>query len=223
VRQQYRERLGQALLSGTARPTLESMAARADWDPPAEVTVVLIPSARTRDTATMLDPRTLVVPGDLLGLDDRDVLISPDSRRSLLRSMRGRSAIVGPRRQWSGAASSYGRALRLLGLAAAGDPVDTEAHLTTLVLTADADALADLRAQALAPLADLRAATADRLAETLRSWLLHQGRREEVAADLHVHAQTVRYRMTQLRELYGESLTDPEAVLQLTVALAVSP
>ena len=91
------------------------------------------------------------------------------------------------------------------------------------MLTADADALADLRAQALAPLAGLPANTADRLAETLRSWLLHHGRRDEVAADLHVHAQTVRYRMTQISELYGEQLTDPEAVLQLTVALAVPP
>ena len=36
---------------------------------------------------------------------------------------------------------------------------------------------------ALAPLADLRPATAERLTETLRAWLLHQGRREEVAAD----------------------------------------
>jgi DNA-binding PucR family transcriptional regulator len=79
----------------------------------------------------------------------------------------------------------------------------------------------DLRAQALAPLDDLRPDTAARLADTLRSWLLHQGRREEVAADLHVHPQTVRYRMTQLRELYGEKLADPDVVLQLTVALAV--
>ena len=64
---------------------------------------------------------------------------------------------------------------------------------------------------------------AERLAETLRSWLLHQGRREEVAADLVVHPQTVRYRMTQLRELYGDRLTDPTTVLELTIALAVPP
>ena len=221
VRQQYRERLGQALLSGTALPTLEAMAARADWDPPAELTVVLLPSARTRDTVSLLDPRTLSVPGDLVGMDDRDVLITPDSRRTLLRTLRGRAAVVGPRRPWAAAGSSYDRAVRLLDLDVTGDPVDTETHLTTLVLTADAEALADLRAQALAPLAELRPATAERLAETLRSWLLHQGRREDVAADLHVHAQTVRYRMTQLRELYGDRLLDPELVLQLTVALAV--
>ncbi len=103
------------------------------------------------------------------------------------------------------------------------DPVDTDEHLAALVLGADPEALADLRARVLAPLADLRPGTAERLAETLRSWLLHQGRREAVAAHLVVHPQTVRYRMTQLRELYGDRLTDPATVLELTVALATPP
>ena len=222
VRQQYRERLGHALLTGVEQPALEAMAARADWEPPRELTVILLPSARTRDTAATLDARTLTVPGDLLGLADLDALLAPGSRRDLLRALRGRPATVGPTRPWALAALSYARAARL-GLTTGSAPVDTEEHLTELVLTADPAALADLRAQALAPLAGLRPATAERLAETLRSWLLHQGRREDVAADLHVHAQTVRYRMTQLRELYGEQLADPETVLKLTIALAVRP
>ena len=222
VRQQYRERLGHALLTGAELPALEAMAARADWAPPRELTVVLLPSARTRDTVPTLDPRTLTVPGDLLGQVDLDVLLAPGGRRDLLWALRGRPATVGPTRPWAVAASSYDRAVRL-GLSTGSTPVDTEEHLATLILTADPAALADLRARVLAPLADLRPATAERLAETLRSWLLHQGRREDVAADLHIHAQTVRYRMTQLRELYGEQLADPETVLKLTIALAVRP
>ena len=98
-------------------------------------------------------------------------------------------------------------------------PVDTEDHLVDVVLGADPDALADLRARVLAPLSELRPATAQRLGETLRSWLLHQGRRDDVAADLHVHAQTVRYRMGQLRDLYGDRLDDPQVVLELLLAL----
>ena len=43
---------------------------------------------------------------------------------------------------------------------------------------------------------------------------------EDVAADLFVHPQTVRYRMNQLRELYGDALEDPQTVLMLTLALA---
>ncbi|MBJ7358550.1 MAG: helix-turn-helix domain-containing protein, partial [Nocardioides sp.] len=35
-----------------------------------------------------------------------------------------------------------------------------------------------------------------------------------------VHPQTVRYRMGQLRELYGDRLDDPDAVLELLIALA---
>ncbi|MFI2707096.1 helix-turn-helix domain-containing protein, partial [Nocardioides sp. CER28] len=96
---------------------------------------------------------------------------------------------------------------------------DSEAHLVRLVLEADADARADLRASVLAPLEGLRPGTAEKLTETLRSWLLHQGRRDEVAAALFVHPQTVRYRMGQLRELYGDRLEDPATVLALTVAL----
>ena len=222
VRQQYRDRLGHALLTGAALPALEAMAVRADWDPPELLTVVLLPTARTRDTLPLLDPRTLTVPGDLLGHEDVDILLVPDNRPALLRHLRGRPATVGPARPWALAASSYVRAARL-GASSGTGLVDTEAHLTQLVLTADREALADLRVQALLPLAGLRAATAERLAETLRSWLLHQGRREDVAAHLHIHAQTVRYRMTQLRDLYGEQLTDPELVLKLTVALAVGP
>ena len=99
--------------------------------------------------------------------------------------------------------------------------MDTDEHLAALVLTADPDALADLRARVLAPLSSLRPGTAERLAETLRSWLLHQGRREDVAAELVVHPQTVRYRMTQIRELYGDRLASPQGVLELTLGLAV--
>ena len=47
---------------------------------------------------------------------------------------------------------------------------------------ADPDALAHLRARVLAPLAELSEPSRERLAETLRCWLLHQGRRDEVAA-----------------------------------------
>ncbi|MDP9118220.1 MAG: helix-turn-helix domain-containing protein, partial [Actinomycetota bacterium] len=48
----------------------------------------------------------------------------------------------------------------------------------------------------------------------------YQGRREDVAASLFVHPQTVRYRMGQLRELYGDRLDDPSLVLAASIALA---
>ena len=83
----------------------------------------------------------------------------------------------------------------------------------------DPAALAELRKAVLAPFAQVAEGTAERLMETLRAWLLLQGRRELVAESLHVHPQTVRYRMNQVRDLYGERLNDPDEVLALVLAL----
>jgi DNA-binding PucR family transcriptional regulator len=144
------------------------------------------------------------------------------TRRGVLVSMlAGRHAIVGPARPWLVVQASSVRAVRARHLPAGGEALDTDEHLVALVLGADQDAADDLRRRALAPLAALRPNAAERLAETLRSWLLHQGQRDAVAADLFVHAQTVRYRMNQLRELYGERLNDPTTILELTVALGI--
>ena len=103
----------------------------------------------------------------------------------------------------------------------AGGMLDTDEHLVELVLGADQDAADDLRRRVLAPLAGLRPSAAERLTATLRAWLLRQGQRDAVAADLFVHAQTVRYRMNQVRELYGDRLNDPQMILELTVALGL--
>jgi PucR C-terminal helix-turn-helix domain len=236
VRERYRERLGQHLLAGAREETLVAAAERATWTPPTTLTAVLLPSAQVRAVLASLSPDTLQVGEDLPGLPGERVgppyslLLVPDvdgpGRGHLLRVLDGRHAVVGPPRPWSRARTSYERAVRTMALPAVTDgpgPVDSEDHLAELVVTADGEALADLRARALAPLADLRPATRERLAETLRAWLLLQGRRDAVAAHLHVHAQTVRYRMGQLREAYGDRLDDPEAVLDLLVALHPDP
>jgi DNA-binding PucR family transcriptional regulator len=141
-------------------------------------------------------------------------------RPTLLARLADRQAIVGPARPWLAAAASYRRAVgaRHLGSGVNG-VLDTDEYLVEIVLGADPDAAEDLRRRALAPLSGLRPTAAARLAETLRAWLLHQGQRDAVAADLFVHAQTVRYRMNQIRDLYGERLTDPRTILELTVAL----
>jgi DNA-binding PucR family transcriptional regulator len=128
--------------------------------------------------------------------------------------------VVGPTVPWLEAARSHARALRAVSLGIDDGVVDTDAHLGTLLLAADPETRADLRARVLAPLADQRPSTADKLAETLRAWVLHQGRRDAVAEELFIHPQTVRYRVGQLRELYGDRLEDPEFVLEVTLALA---
>lgn len=230
VRERYLERLAALLVEGAAEPELVAMAERAGWHPPRTLTAVVLPEDEVHGALVSLDPRTLRSTQDVPGEDDVVVLLVPDVegrwRAALLRSLEGGHAVVGPARPWTAAAESFARACRAvnLGLVADGPgPLDTDERLPELVLRADAGALHDLRARALAPLAELSPGTREKLVETLRSWLLHHGRREKVAEELFVHPQTVRYRMTQLRELYGKRLDDPRTVLQLTIALGAGP
>ncbi len=229
VREQRLERLARALLAGESGDELATRAEAAAWPVPDFLTVVLLRSAHVGAATRLLDPDTLRLAGDLapdLPAGRLDVLLvpgAPSGRRALLDALSGRGAVAGPTRPWHDARVSYRRALRTLALVppTADDVIDSEEHLVALVLGADPDALLDLRARALAPLREIRPSTAARLQETLRSWLLHQGRRERVAAELDVHAQTVRYRMTQVRELFGERLAQPETALELIVALGL--
>jgi hypothetical protein len=229
VRDRYLERLAAQLLAGAPEPDLTALAERAGWVPPRTLTAVVLPEEKVHGVLVSLDPRTLRSTEDVPGDDELVVLLVPDadgrSRPALLRSLDGRDAVVGPARPWTAVAESFVRACRALrlGLTADGSsPLDTDVRLADLVLRADGAALADLRAQALAPLADLSPGAREKLTETLRSWLLHHGRRERVAEELFVHPQTVRYRMTQLRELYGPRLEHPRTVLELTIALGVA-
>lgn len=228
VRERYLERLAHLLLARADEPTLAAAAERAGWQPPATLTAVVLPGGQVHSLLPALPDGTVLARQDLPGIDEDDdlvLLLVPDSggrrRNRLLRTLSGRDAVVGPARPWQHVASSYDRVRRTRATAPARGVVDTDQHLAEIVLGADAEALADLRARVLAPLDGVRDSSRERLIETLRSWLLHQGRRDDVAADLFVHAQTVRYRMGQVRELYGDRLDDPRTVLELVIALGV--
>jgi hypothetical protein len=219
VRQRLREHLAQAILDGALEPDLVAAAERADWKPPSTLTVVIAPASQIAPVRQLLPPATLAA-ADQPGLEDVGVLLVPDAggagRGALLEVTRDRGCYVGPARPWLLGKESYERAqrARLLGLTG-----DSDEHLVELVLRADPAALADLRRQALAPLEGLRPVAAAKLTETLRAWLLHHGRREDIAAALFVHPQTVRYRVSQLRDLFGDRLQDPATVMALTIAL----
>jgi len=225
ARQRYLDRLALGLLRGDPADALVAAAERADWVPPKTLTAVVIANAQVRPALGLLDPRTLSAVGEPVSLPEGlSVLLIPDAggraRVRLLRTLSPRAAVAGPARPWLTVSTSYERALRALSLRTGDAAYDTEEHLSDLILAADPDAVADLRNQVLEPLAGLRPATRQKLAETLRAWLLYQGRRDDIAAALFVHPQTVRYRMGQLRELYGERLDDPDTIRDLTLALA---
>jgi DNA-binding PucR family transcriptional regulator len=103
------------------------------------------------------------------------------------------------------------------------DPLFVDEHLDAMLVHRDDRLLAALRRQYLAPLAGLRESTRDRLCETLTSWLLNLGNRKAVAEQLHIHPQTVRYRLSRLRELFGPALDDPATRAALLLALAWGP
>lgn len=225
LRQRNLERLARALITGAAAEAVVSAAERASWDPPVELVAVLLPESQAAHASTLVDADTLQPVEDLPGIPEGRVLLlvpstgTASARAGLLRALRGTSAVVGPSMPWLDAARSHERAVRALALDLPG-VVDADAHLAALVLGADPGTRAALREQVLAPLAGQRPSTVDKLTETLRSWVLNQGRRDAVAAELFVHAQTVRYRVQQLRELYGDRLEDPQFVLEATLALA---
>jgi hypothetical protein len=227
-----RRRLGTLLVAGTAaEATLVDAAAAAGWRPPQRLSAVV--ASRPELLAPLLaDPSALPASeeGHAVALvADAD---GPGRRRQLESLLggaagddgAGRAVAVGPAVPWIEVRRSVQRASTALKLLRAGrlrrpGPVWTCDELVPLVLNADPEVGADLVAAVLAPLAQLPAGTADRLAETLEVWLALHGARAAVAEQLHVHPQTVRYRLRQIQELFGDQLRDPDTRFELQVAL----
>ena len=235
MQQRQRERLALDLVRGAPDEVVSRRADRAGWNLPRLVTVLLLRESDLHATSGLVDARSLLLTEDLPNVDSREDLtalvvpdLQPAARRRLLKSLGDRDAVVGPARPWSQTVTSYRRALRARRLldtdsSRGATAYDTDEHLAELVLAADREALADLRSRALAPLSELTPAAREKLIETLRMWLLHRGRREAVAEELFVHPQTVRYRVGQLRELFGDALDDPRTVMDLMIALGAPP
>jgi hypothetical protein len=154
---------------------------------------------------------------------------APGRRAQLESALDGAPAALGPAMAPERAALSLVRAraahaLALDGRVEGGPLVVADEHLPALLLHGGDGALAtDLAARALAPLDELRPGARGRLRATLRAWLDHPGQVTRVAGELHVHPQTVRYRVAQLRELFGERLDDADARFELALALRAEP
>jgi len=133
-------------------------------------------------------------------------------------------AAVGPTVAWSDAQISFARAadtLRLAreGLVLADGPIRAEDHAVGILLRRERRLVRDLAGRLLEPLDSLTPVARRRFAGTLLAWFRHRGRLAAVAAELHVHPQTVRYRLGRARELLGDILEDPDRRLELELAL----
>ena len=146
----------------------------------------------------------------------------PGRRASIERAIAGTRARagLGTTVDWAQAAVSFARARAALELA--GSPpalVVARERAGELLLRSDRLLAGELAADQLAPLQALSPGSRARLTETLRVWLAEQGRLGQVAQRLGIHPQTARYRLGRLRELFGESLDDPDSRFWLELAL----
>ncbi|GAA3888521.1 PucR family transcriptional regulator [Streptomyces lacrimifluminis] len=218
--------LGEGPVSSEA---VRDLAHGARWTVPPYVAVVVL--------AACPDHREVEWPpaaaGALVDMESRPprmLVPDPDGSggfggRAFTLALRGRPAAIGPTVPLTEAARSLRWATRALGLMGRGilprqGVVRCADHLSTLVLHSDEPMLDLLRVRALSPLDAVSEQQRGRLAETLLAWLLSGSNVPDVATRLHIHPQTVRYRLRQLEKVFGEAaLHDPGNRLDLILAL----
>ncbi len=221
-----RRNLVLALLSSPPPDEAEARAEarRAGWDPPRQLAALVWHEDGGRPVAPRLPPdaitgryrdelRCALIP-------DPD---GPGRRGEIERAVGERPAGLGSTAPWLEAARSASRAADALALAergvVSGGLVCATDHMPELVAHGQPEVLSDLATAALTPLDDETPASRARLLLTLGAWLDHQGSPSAVARALHVHPQTVRYRLGRLRECFGDRLDDPSFRFELSLAV----
>ncbi|XMA39141.1 helix-turn-helix domain-containing protein [Streptomyces albogriseolus] len=172
-----------------------------------------------------------IVPTEFLARFDGQpgIIVVPDPQgpgreRAIAGALRGLNAALGPTVALDSGARSLRWALDALDLARRGvlpgtGLVRCTDHLATLLLFRDEDLVDAIARQYLGPLDAVRPPQRERLAETLLCWLSCARNASEVAQRLAVHPQTVRYRLRQLEEVFGDQLRDPTAQFEMQLAL----
>ncbi|MGW4633798.1 PucR family transcriptional regulator [Nocardia sp. NPDC004415] len=222
-----RRRLLELLLEPAADPqSVRAAAAAADWPLPRTVAAVAVDEP-TRDPFRRADltlPDTWV---SGLHLAQQCFVVAdpddPENRAALHSSLHGRIGVVGPTTGPDGVADSLDWARRTLDMVRSGHlraegPVRALDHVPDLLIARNDDLVAGLAAELLAPLAG-EGSEPYRLAETLLACLECRFNAPAAAQRLGVHAQTVRYRVRRLNELFGETMRRPDRQLDLQLAL----
>jgi hypothetical protein len=205
-------------------PSVRKLAAQASWRLPERLAALVTQAGDEVRLATRLGSGVIAA-----AFEEVTVALVPDAeapgRAAQLHAALDRHAgALGPAVAWQRARSSIERAelayrLQRDGRLPSQGLVVADEHLPELMLHGDTDLAEHLAERELAPLQALAEGPRRKLQATLRAWLDYRGRPEEVAHQLSVHPQTVRYRMNQLRELFGRRLEEPNGRLALSLAL----
>jgi PucR C-terminal helix-turn-helix domain len=227
LRRRRRQELVDLLLREppVAAADLTAVAQAVGWKLPAKLAVAACSDGDLGSIAGRLPVDFLVTVIDGLGC-----IVVPDpegpGRRDELERLAARARLaLGPATSPVEASRSWGLAILLLRSAAEEGQglLLAEDHLADLLLAGSSTVASLLAARRLAPLQGLTERARERMQETALAYVRHYGNAVAMAAELHVHPQTARYRIARLRELFGEDLDDPDARFELELALRASP
>jgi hypothetical protein len=200
---------------------LAAAARAASWDVPAGLAALACPEDALARVARRLPPEALatVVEGEgCVLLPDPE---GPGRAEALQRGAAEATIVLGPTVDPTHAGESWKLALSLLrsGVLESRALVRVDDNLALLLLFESRDLAGRIAARRLAALAELTPKARERMRETALAHLRHDGNAVAMAAAMHVHPQTARYRIARLRELLGDQLDDPDARFELQLAL----
>ncbi|UUW92043.1 helix-turn-helix domain-containing protein [Pimelobacter simplex] len=223
-----RARLLAALLSGADDDEVETQAAIAGWEVPDRLTVIAVelPEGRTMPGDALGDEaltRPSRTPQPVVcGVDDADEVVA--RIRATFPQARAAVCWPVPRSDVPAAWTWANRAQELVRakVIPTRPVIDCVRFRTEIWLHAEPVLRRQLAQELLQPLFNETENSREILSETLLVWLETRDSAPAIAAKLGVHPQTVRYRWKRINELFGDSLHDPDFVIQLTLLLKAS-
>lgn len=220
-----RARLAEQLLSGRPRAPLAEVDA-AVWHAPESVVVAVSDT----DPDRRIDVATLALTHLVVRHEQRVIVIADTinvvALTMALQSHGVRAAVSWPVTPTS-VPAAYRWARRALDLVRRGviadqPVVSCEEHRTQIWLHAEPALRQQMCQDLLKPLLAETPNSREILSQTLLVWLETRDSAPAIAAQLGVHAQTVRYRWKRINELFGDHLHDPEFIVQITMLLKAS-
>jgi hypothetical protein len=203
---------------------VRTAAQAAGWRLPRTVAALACAEADLPRLARRLPPEaiTAAVDGDGCALVPDPA--GPGRGEEIAAAAKDMVAGLGPGTERRAIAASWALARSALRAAEAGavpaaQLVVADEQLVTLLLLERRDLVQRIAERRLAPLRGLTPKARRRMEETALAYVRHRGNAAAMARALHVHAQTARYRLARLRELLGDALDDPDARLELELAL----